>query len=157
MERDSQPSSLVVGIYSIKRTAKGRSRVNAANSLISSSLIPRMATALILMGKPAFSAAWIPARTLCRSPTRVISLNLSSRNESTLILRRCTPASRSGNAISSRRNPLVVRTSCRKPGIFAKPDRNGTMPFLTSGSPPVTRIFSMPSGTTDLASSMSSS
>jgi hypothetical protein len=94
--------------------------------------------------KPARSAASIPSRTRRKTPPLEMRKKVSGRRESRLILRLSTPAALISAAISFSNTPLVVRTSRFRPGRLASFSKNPTIPFLTSGSPPVTRIFSIP-------------
>src|SRR5258708_801489 len=59
-------------MYSMKRTVSLRCNESRAKSTNSSSLTPRMVTQLSFSPSPASSAAATPARTVSRSPVRVI-------------------------------------------------------------------------------------
>ena len=141
-----QSSPFPEGIYSIYRMMRGRWRVSWAKGSISSSFNPWMATILILMGKsPTLDASSIPAHTLSKSSFRVIWQNLSFLRESRLILILFKPAFFRSWANSFKRIPLVVRLKSCISSIRERREMKSTIPFLTSGSPPVRRILEIPS------------
>ena len=111
--------------------------------------MPLIATALIFTGSnPASFAARIPSIT-CSNPGRRVSCwNRSGSIVSRLTLIRRSPASQSGFASGARRIPLVVRPMSLIPGIAAILATSRGRSRRTSGSPPVSRILSIPSGTT---------
>ena len=144
----SQPTQGPIGISSMKRTCHGCVSVRAAKSAISSSLTPPRSTQLSLrFWKPALCAASSPRSTSASEPTRVMSRKRSGRSVSRLMFRRSTPAARSGAASAGRRTPFVVRQSSSMPGISRSMRHSSTIPRRTSGSPPVRRIFRIPSFT----------
>ena len=81
---------------SMNRKVKSWARQNATISSNSSSLSPRSATILILIGlKPACLAAVRPASASSSAPPPVMRAKRSALSESRLTLRRVTPARRS--------------------------------------------------------------
>ena len=111
--------------------------------MISSSLIPRIITALILTGcKPASTAASMPSKTRSSSSRLVNSRNRSGRSESRLTLMRFNPASASAFACSRSVAPFVV--SAISTSKRARRCTSSGRCALTSGSPPVRRIPSKP-------------
>ena len=78
---------------------------------ISSSFMSFSATALILTARPAARAASMPARTLSRSPQRVMARNFSGSSVSSETLMRRTPQSASSPAKRASCEPLVVSVS----------------------------------------------
>ena len=137
-----------MGISSINLTSTGSRSVRAARAGISSSLNPPMSTQLSFSGdRPASLAAWMPASASSRRPPRVIRQYFSGSRVSRLIFTRSTPAAFSSAAISGSRSPLVVRVSSCKRGMRRSSRHRDRTPRLTSGSPPVRRIFLTPSST----------
>ena len=134
------------GMTSMKRNCQGRSIVRAARSTTSSSLKPRITTALSLIGvRPASSDAAMPASTSRTSPQRVMRLNLAGSSESMLMFTRSRPAALSGRASLPSFSPLVVIAISR---VFGSERISATMSIRlgrTVGSPPVRRNLSKPS------------
>ena len=105
------------------------------------------ATTLILTFNPASLAACMPLNTFSNRPHRVIFLNLSVLSVSSDTFIRVTPILASDSAKRSNWLPFVVRVSS-----FNFPDlrwrdieeKNSIIFFLTKGSPPVIRNFSIP-------------
>ena len=111
------------------------------------SFTPFSATAFSLIANPAFLAASKPARTLSRSPQRVMLRNLSGSSVSIEILRRLTPASTNSSAILCNWLPFVVIvSSSRLPDLTSAPRLRINCMILrrTKGSPPVRRILRVP-------------
>ena len=131
------------GMNSMNRTSKPLSRPNRAKSTISSSLMPRIITALTFTGfSPAARAASIPSSTRSRSFRRVSSSNRSGRRESREMLIRRSPAAASLSARRPKVAPLVVRArSTFKAASFST--STGKL-ARTVGSPPVRRMLSIP-------------
>jgi hypothetical protein len=70
-------------------------------------------------------------------------MKMASSSESRLTVTRCSPAALSALAFFCSREPLVVSVRSR-PGIAASIAISCSILRRTSGSPPVSRIFSMP-------------
>jgi hypothetical protein len=142
---------------SMKRSVSPRSRKYAQRSKMPPSFTPRWTTQLILTGRPAATAASMPRSTRSRPRPRPLSCaKVASSSESTLMLRRSSPASRSSGANFSRNQPLVVSaTSGTRTSRLSARTISGTS-GRNSGSPPVRRIFSTPSATNTCASRVSS-
>ena len=135
-----------MGISSINRTSTGHCSVSSASSRISSSLNPPIRTVLILIfSNPACSAASIPFNASCSFPPLVIDVYFFGFSVSRLMLSRFTPASRKSDANAGSSMPFVVRHTSPIPCTAAMRRQMERMFFLTSGSPPVTRTFRIPS------------
>ncbi len=135
-------------MYSMKRTMNSGPRKYRAMGRISSSLIPRFTTMLILlMGvKPAERAASIPRSTRCTGKsTSFIARKVASSSASTLTVRRRRPAARKACASSKSREPFVVRVRSRRLSMAASEETRRWSSRRNRGSPPVSRIFSVPS------------
>src|SRR3954451_24089695 len=126
---------------SMKRTWKAVERANSAKRSASSSVKPRIATALTLIGWTSGCAARAsrPRSTCGRASRRVISKNLSRCSESIETLTRSTPASTSAAASRSSRYPLVVTERSFSPSSADSIDTSRGKSRRTSGSPPVRR------------------
>ena len=132
-------------MYSMKRISRPLFRAKPTRSRISSSLIPRMITALILIGDmPAPWAAKSPFRTSSRFPRFVKSRKRSALSVSILTLILLRPAAARLPACSASSAPFVVSDRSPKPSIFARRATSLCRSFRTRGSPPVRRIFSTP-------------
>ena len=81
----------------------------------------------------------------CSKPVRrVSSRNFAGSIVSRLTLIRLSPASQSAFAIGASRMPLVVSPTSSIPGIAASFSTSVGRPRRTRGSPPVSRILSIP-------------
>ena len=111
-------------------------------SLISSSLIPFKSTTFNLTGvSPTLRAASIPSNTLASISFLVISIYLSGRSVSRLILTLERPASFRSRATGARSVPFVVSED----SILSGTERIiSTRSLLTSGSPPVNFTLVIP-------------
>ena len=121
-------------------------QVNSAGA--SRSFIPRSSTALILIGcSPASRADSSPANTSSMRSLCVSLMKVSRSKVSRLTLMRSNPASLSGLASSTRRNPFVVNESFGAFGRVEILETISTMSARNSGSPPVRRTSSIPMDT----------
>ncbi len=147
------------GMNSMKRTSYGCSRANLANGSTSSSVKPRIATALTLIGwawgKAASASS--PRSTRGSASRRVIAKKRSCCSESIETLKRCTPASTSAAASRSSRKPLVVTERSSTVGICASIAASLGKSRRTSGSPPVRRTSWTPSSDSSVTSRVISS
>ena len=131
------------GMNSMNRSSRPRSRAKRPSGTISSSVRPRIATALSrICRSPPRCAAAMPASTRS-SPWRRVDLLeslLAERIEADV--QRCRPGRRSAAACSASRMPLVVRARSSMPGMAASISTNCGRSARTSGSPPVSRSSS---------------
>ena len=128
-----------IGMVSISVRSKPRPCAQRIRSSISSSLMSRSATVLILISSPALAAASMPRSTCARSPLRVMSLNFAGSSVSSETLMRATPQAASASACCASWLPLVVSVSSSRPWPKCRDSRSiSHMMFRrTSGSPPV--------------------
>ena len=141
------------GISSIKRTCHSSSMVLAAKSSTSSSLTPGITTMLSLTGSsPTPRAASMPSSTSASSASlRVMDGNLSGLNVSRLMLTLFSPAFFSSAAYLASMVPLVVSEMSFMVPIPASIATRSDNSALTSGSPPVSLILSIPISAAALA------
>ena len=114
----------------------------------SSSLIPFNATVFSLIFNPAFFAASNPFKTTSSFPHLVIRSNFSGSNVSIDTLIRLTPASNNRSENLCNWLPFVVMVISSSFPFFTCVPRcfiKCIIFLLTSGSPPVRRIFFVPS------------
>src|SRR4051794_21302208 len=147
------------GMNSMKRTWNAVERAKSAKRSASSSVKPRIATALTLIGWTSGCAARAsrPRSTCGRASRRVISKNLSRCSESIETLTRSTPASTSAAASRSSRYPLVVTERSFSPSSADSIDTSRGKSRRTSGSPPVKRRSPTPIDTNSRTSRWTSS
>ncbi len=110
------------------------------------SFTPRRTTMLIFTGaSPASAAASMPSSTFATGKSAsFMARKVASSSESRLTVTRSRPAALSARALAFSAEPLVV--SVRSvPGTASRSmATRRSMSFLSSGSPPVRRIFSVP-------------
>ena len=109
------------------------------------SFTPRFTTMLILTGlSPAAAAASIPSSTTSTGkPTSFIAWKTALSTESRLTVIRRSPAAFSAAACWAKSAPFVVSVRSRS-GMLASRAISRSRLRRSSGSPPVTRIFSTP-------------
>src|SRR6058998_3794661 len=132
-------------MYSMNRTSASWARANSIRSVSSSSLNPRITTALSLsLAKPACRAAARPPSTsACRALLANASMR-SGRNVSRLTVTRCRPAVRNSAACFPSSKPLVVMARSRIRGLRAIIATSVERSWRSSGSPPVSRTLCTP-------------
>src|SRR5579872_421394 len=110
------------------------------------SFTPRLTTIFTLMGwSPARSAAAIPSSTWStEKPTSFIAVKTLLSRESRLTVTRSSPAARSAAALRGSSEPFVVSVRSRTPSMSRSMATSRSISFRSSGSPPVSRIFSTP-------------
>ena len=146
-----QPCWASSGICSMNRSSYPRSRHQASSGTASSSLIPRISTALTFTGvSPAAAAAPSPSRTSDSRSRRASLRNTSGRSVSSDTLIRSRPASRSAAARRASPMPLVVSDISGR-GLSAEVrSMIDSSSRRSSGSPPVNRTSRMPSISTPI-------
>ena len=158
MSLRSQAEPASRGICSMKRRFQPLAIACRSNGIASSSLTPRISTALTFTGSSSAAfAASIPAMTSSKRSRKVNFLNRSRSRVSRLMFTRLSPAALRPGAISARRMPFVVKEIAGLSGSALMRLTISTMSGRSSGSPPVRRMPVMPFSVATSTTSMSSS